>query len=101
MHAFLQQFLSFADADRALRTFRKLGGHDIRHWALAGGLAGEIHRLWRGCEPSLRSLNDIDFIADSFDFIPRSLADDFLFRHIHPFDPPAKTMLQCIDSEST
>jgi hypothetical protein len=48
----------------------------------------------------VRALNDIDFIADSFDAIPKSLADDFLFRHIHPSDPPGKTMTQFIDSES-
>ena len=48
----------------------------------------------------MRSLNDIDFIASSFDCIPQTLADDFLFRHIHPLDPPGKTMLQFIDPES-
>jgi hypothetical protein len=45
-------------------------------------------------------LNDIDFITDSFDCIPESLADDFLFRHVHPFDPPGRTLLQLIDAES-
>jgi len=48
----------------------------------------------------VRALNDIDFIAESFDHIPASLASDFLFRHIHPFDPPGRTMLQFIDAES-
>lgn len=96
----LERFLSNADADRALRTFRKLARHDIRRWALTGGFAIEIHRLRRGCQPSLRSLNDIDFIADSFDCIPETLANDFLFRHIHPLDPPGRTMLQFIDPES-
>jgi hypothetical protein len=96
----LEHFLSLADADRALRTFLKLARHDMRGWALTGGLAIEIHRLHRGCRPSVRSLNDIDFIADSFDSIPESLANSFLFRHIHPLDPPGKTMLQIIDEES-
>lgn len=45
-------------------------------------------------------MNDIDFVTDSFDCIPESLADDFLFRHVHPFDPPGKTILQFIDAES-
>jgi len=96
----LQRFLSFADADRALCIFRKLARHDMRRLALTGGFAIEIHRLRRRCRPSIRSLNDIDFIADSFDSIPESLADDFLFRHIHPLDPPGRTMLQAIDRES-
>jgi hypothetical protein len=49
----------------------------------------------------VRSLNDIDFIAESFDSIPVSLGDSFLFRHVHPLDPPGKTLLQCIDAENT
>jgi hypothetical protein len=94
------QFLAGSDAQRVLSSFRKLARHDIGRWVLTGGLATEIHRLRAGCRPCLRPLNDIDFIADSFDCIPESLADDFLFRHIHPTDPPGKTMLQCIDPES-
>jgi hypothetical protein len=83
-----------------LCTFRKLARHDVRRWALTGGLAVEIHRLSRGCPASVRALSDIDFIADSFDGIPESLANDFLFRHIHPLEPPGRTMLQFIDTES-
>ena len=96
----LDRFLSVTDADRALHTLRKLRRHDIRRWALTGGLALEFHCLRRGCRTSLRALNDIDFVTDSFDCIPESLADDFLFRHVHPFDPPGKTILQFIDAES-
>jgi hypothetical protein len=94
------QFLSASDAQRALSSFRKLARRGIGRWVLTGGLATEFHRLRAGCRPYLRPLNDIDFIAESFDCIPESLADDFLFRHIHPADPPGKTMLQCIDPES-
>lgn len=96
----LQRFLSVADANRASQTLRKLAQHNIHAWALTGGLAVEIHCLRRGCQPSVRALNDIDFIAESFDAIPESLGEDFLFRHIHPYDPPNKTMLQLVDSES-
>jgi hypothetical protein len=81
VHISLEQFLSVADASRASRTLRKLKQHDIQGWALAGGLAVEVHRLHRGCEAAVRVLNDIDFIVGSFDGIPQSLADDFLFRH--------------------
>ncbi len=96
----LSRFSSVADANRVLRTLRKLGRHDIHGWALTGGLAVEVHRLRRGCQPSLRAVNDIDFIADSFDRIPETLGNDFLFRHIHPCDPPNRTMLQLVDPES-
>jgi hypothetical protein len=51
-------------------------------------------------QPFLRPLNDIDFIVESFDHIPSSLGDDLFFRHIHPFDPPGKTLLQCIDADT-
>jgi hypothetical protein len=95
-----EQFLAQSDTNRALRTFQKLANHDISRWALTGGLATEIHCLRRGCRPAVRSLNDIDFVADSFACLPDSLANDFLFRHIHPEDPPNKTMLQAIDPRS-
>jgi hypothetical protein len=95
----LQQFLSIADEARASRTLQKLKRHDIPGWALAGGLALEVHRLNRGCKSYVRALNDIDFIVESFEAIPATLADDFLFRHIHPFDPPGKTLLQSIDRD--
>jgi hypothetical protein len=96
----LPRFLSVGDADRALNALRKLASHDCREWAVTGGLAIEIHHLHRGQQPSIRSLNDLDFIARSFDCIPQTLADDFLFRHVHPLDPPGKTMLQLIDPDS-
>jgi len=83
-----------------LRSFRKLARHDISRWALTGGFAIEIHRQRLGCEPRTRALNDLDFIAGSFDCIPDTLARDFLFRHIHPFDRPGKTILQAIDSDT-
>jgi hypothetical protein len=96
----LQQFLSVSDADRASHTFQKLASHNIGPWAVTGGFAIEIHHLRLGRKSSIRSLNDLDFITGSFDCIPETLADDFLFRHIHPLDPPGKTMLQLIDPDS-
>ena len=81
-------------------TLRKLGRHCTRHWVLTGGLAVEVHRLQRGRTASVRKLGDIDFIVETFDRVPESLADDFMFRHIHPFDPPDKTLLQAVDTES-
>jgi hypothetical protein len=96
----LHEVLSDADADRVVCTLRKLSRHCTRHWVLTGGLAVEVHRLQRGRTASARKLGDIDFIAETFDRVPESLADDFMFRHIHPFDPPGKTLLQAVDSES-
>lgn len=96
----LEQCLSPSDARRATDCLRKLGRHDLSRWALTGGLAGELHR-WRGGDGRhVRELNDIDFVAGSFDDIPDTLAADFLFRHIHPLAPPGKTMLQAVDPES-
>jgi hypothetical protein len=92
------QCFSAGDRKRALRTLGKLGRHGIVHWALAGGLAVEFHSLRSGHPPAIRRLNDIDFVAPSFDCIPETLAGDFLFRHIHPLDPPGKTMLQLVDA---
>lgn len=98
--AMLQAFLSLGDADRALRTFRKLARHDIQTWALTGGLAVEFYCLHFGLQSGVRALNDIDFVAESFDCIPTTLSSDFLFRHIHPSAPPGKTMMQCVDADS-
>ena len=66
------QFLSTADVERVWSVFRKLQRHDLRAWVLTGGLAVEIHRLRCGCEPSIRVLNDVDFIVQSFDTVPES-----------------------------
>jgi hypothetical protein len=88
-------FLSPSDADRAARTFRKLVRHDVHRWALTGGLAIEYYGP-RG----RRTLNDIDFVAPDFDSLPTTLAADFLFRHVHPLDPPGKTILQFVDPET-
>jgi len=95
-----EQFLSLADTGRASQAFRKLQRHDIRAWVLTGGIAVEIHRLRLGCEPSIRVLNDLDFVVSSFDCIAETLAGDFLCRHLHPFDPPGKMLAQFIDAES-
>jgi hypothetical protein len=88
------------DRERAERTFRKLLRHDIANWALTGGFATEAHIERRGGKSAIRPLHDIDFIVSSFDCIPESLAKDFLLRHVHPDDPPGKTLLQCIDPET-
>ena len=95
-----QRFLSVGDVDRAQHTFRKLARHGIRQWAVTGGFAIEIQHWRLGGQVSVRSLNDIDFVTSSFECIPETLADDFLFRHIHPLDPPGKIMLQFIDPNS-
>jgi hypothetical protein len=94
------RFLSVDDADRAFNVFRKLAGHEIGQWAITGGFAAEIHLLRLGRQASIRALNDLDFIAGSFDCIPETLAADFLFRHIHPSAPHGKTMVQFVDRES-
>src|SRR5579864_341253 len=96
----IQRFLSVAEGNRALGAFRKLARHEIWDWAITGGLAIELHSLRLGCQPSMRALNDVDFVVSGFDCIPETLGADFLFRHIHPLDPPGKTILQFIDPDS-
>ena len=96
----LDAFLAAADAQRATRTLYKLAEHDIGQWALAGGLALEIHVARAGGRGAARQLNDLDFIVDSFEAIPRTLGRDFLFRHVHPDDPAGKALLQAVDPET-
>lgn len=92
--------LSKHDRNRAERTLHKLYQHDISRWALTGGFAVEHHIRRGGGKPGPRLLHDIDFIVPSFDCIPESLGRDFLVRHAHPYDPPGKTLLQCVDPET-
>jgi hypothetical protein len=94
-----EQFLNPTDVSRAIRMLRKLGAHDITGWALTGGLAIEIHILLRGGPTAMRLLHDIDFLAASFDRIHESLGNELLLRHVHPSDPPGKTLLQAVDEE--
>jgi hypothetical protein len=39
-------------------------------------------------------------VAPAFDSIPSTLAESFLFRHVHPSDPPGKTLMQFVDAET-
>lgn len=94
-----EQFLNPMDASRATRVLRKLWAHDISGWALTGGLAIEIHIQLRGGPTAVRRLHDIDFLAASFDCIPETLGNGLLLRHVHPSDPPGKTLLQAVDEE--
>ena len=92
--------MSFEDSVRATDALQKLRRHETHQWVLTGGFATEIHSILHGLEPSIRSLNDIDFVVPSFESVPESLSRDFLCRHIHPFDSPGKTLAQFIDAET-
>jgi len=92
--------LSEPDRMRVERTLEKLIRHDISRWALTGGFATEVHVRRCGGSLNVRPLHDIDFIVTDFDCIPESLSEDFMLRHVHPNDPPGKTLLQCVDEES-
>jgi len=93
----LDLFLSPADAARAVSTLRHLARHDLSRFALTGGFAIESQIHTHGGQPHLRTLHDIDFLVDSFRDLPPSLGAEVLLRHIHPHDPPAKTLLQGVD----
>jgi hypothetical protein len=88
------------DAERAQRTLEKLRQHRIEPLVLTGGIAIEFLLRSRGIPAETRPLNDIDFLVDSFDEIPKTLGEHFLFRHVHPHDPQAKTLLQSVDPET-
>ena len=93
-------FLSTDDSARVARTVLNLARHDISRWALTGGVAIELHILRLGGKPIIRRLNDLDFVAASFDSIPETIGSELLLRHVHPHDPPGKTMLQGVDPET-
>jgi len=96
----IQRFLSQSDAERALKTARKLAAHELSEWAIVGGWAVEMHRMLNRQRSSLRRLADIDFVVPAFESIPGSLAESFLFRHVHPSAPPPKLLLQFVDPET-
>jgi len=77
----------------------KLRLHDIDTFALTGGLAIETHLIAQGHAQRTRSLNDLDFVVESFASIPGTLATSFLIRHIHPKAPEGKTLMQLVDSD--
>ena len=93
-------FLSPCDEPRARRTLEALRRHATHRWVLTGGMAIELHMLRHGCATSSRPLNDLDFLVNTFDEIPPTLSDDLLFRHVHPLDPPAKTLLQAVNPQT-
>jgi len=93
----IEQFYEPDDASRLTRTLHRLTSHDISGWALAGGTAIELHLQARGAARCVRPLHDVDFIAASFACLPERLGHALLPRHVHPHDPPAKTMLQAVD----
>ena len=66
--------------------------------ALTGGIAVELHCCRAAGKPSPRVLSDVDFVAPAFEFIPETLADDYLFRHVHPGAAAGQTMLQIVDA---
>jgi len=97
----MQCFLSIGDSTRVFNTLRKLALHEVSRWVLVGGLAVEFHCVRSGHSSPIRHLTDIDFVTAAFECIPETLARDFLFRHVHPFDPPGKTIMQLVDAEAS
>jgi len=93
----LALFFSPTDRVRAELTLHKIANFKESRWAITGGLAIEMHLYQHAVESFIRPLHDIDFMTASFDEIPRGLANDLLFRHIHPHDPPGRNILQGVD----
>jgi hypothetical protein len=88
-------------ASRLLSTFHLLTRYDLSTWALTGGTAIEFYLQQMGAPTCVRPLHDLDFIAASFDCLPAGLGRVLLLRHVHPKDPPAKTMLQAVDPSTS
>lgn len=93
----LALLLTESDATRATRTLVHLARHCRSIPTLTGGVAIELQILARSAQSVNRPLHDLDFLVGFFDEIPFSLCDDFLVRHVHPYDPPGKTLLQAVD----
>jgi hypothetical protein len=93
------EFLSASDAQRVSLLLEKLSAYGFGGGALAGSLATEAHLLSQGRNTERRPLNDLDFVVESFNSIPGSLADGFLLHHIHPHASEGKLLLQLIDRE--
>lgn len=94
---------AFYEEDAARRlsgTLVLLTKHDVSPWALTGGTAIEIHLRQMGAPSFVRPLHDLDFIAATFDCLPVTLGNLLIFRHVHPQDLPAKTMLQAVDPDT-
>src|SRR5438067_1472015 len=93
------EFLSASDAHRVSLSLEKLSAYGFRGGALTGSFATEAHLLSQGRNTERRPLSDLDFVVESFNSIPGSLADGFLVHHIHPHASEGKLLLQLIDQE--
>lgn len=96
----LSEFLSGQDAELARRTLARLRLHSTSPLVLTGGGAVELHRRRGGSATEPRPLNDIDLLAETFEAIPSRMFAGMIFRHVHPHDPPGKTLLQAVDPET-
>jgi hypothetical protein len=92
-------WLTRDDARRASDVAERLLPDGFRG-ALTGSLATEARLRAQGRPIERRALNDLDFVIDSFNSIPTSLADRFLMHHIHPHAPKGKILLQLVDQKS-
>jgi hypothetical protein len=96
----LSEFLSGQDAELARRTLARLRLYSTSPLVLTGGLAVELHRRRGELAIEPRPLNDIDFLVEAFEAIPSTAFAGMIFRHVHPHDPPGKTLLQAVDAET-
>jgi hypothetical protein len=92
-------WLSTRDAHKASDVAERLLADGLRG-ALTGSLATEAQLRAHARPVERRALNDLDFVIESFNSIPPSLADRFLVHHIHPHAPEGKILLQLVDQKS-
>lgn len=79
---------------RLLQVIEKLRRYGLRSFALTGGLATEI-RLGSARRP----WDNVDLVIPSFDALPPTLANGYLFRHIHPKATDGKLLIQLVDAD--
>lgn len=94
-----EHFLAEADVRRVGACLAMLRRCEVTGWALTGSVAIDLRLIEKGNQVRRRALNDLDFATPSFDTVPNTLGTVFLFRHLHPFDPPNKVIAQFVSSE--
>jgi hypothetical protein len=79
------------------RTLDAMAACGFSAFAVTGSLALETLKAEKGLPSARRPLNDLDLVVGSFNELPPSLADRFIFPHVHPDAAPGKILLQLVD----
>lgn len=92
-----QGFLAPEDFSLVRHTLDAMAACGFAAFAVTGSLALEMLKIGKGLPPTRRALNDLDLVIGSFGELPPSLADRFIFPHVHPDAAPGKILVQLVD----